>query len=223
MGKIKDLFNDDKPREQAKNKGIENLTNSSLLALIINSGVKGISCIDLANEVLKKCDTIDKILNLNYYDLVQIKGMKDVKVYRLLALFELIKRINNEINNKVNISSYDPKVFVKEFSMYSNSNEKMFILLFKNKYRVNILSFSSYSNDFIRFSLNSIKKNILDNKADEVILIHNHESEYTEPSNDDIFTTFFVETCLKEDKIVLLDHLILAKNGYFSFKEHKIF
>ena len=193
MSKIKDLINDDKPREQAKTKGIENLTNSSLLALIINSGIKGYSCIDLANEVLKKCTSVDNLINLTYNDLISIKGMKDAKV------------------------------FAKEFIIYSNSNEKMFVLLYKNKYRVDILKFSSYSNDFIRFSLNSIKKRILEMKANEVLLIHNHESEYIEPSNDDIFTTFFIESSLREDKVVLIDHLIVSQNGYFSFKEHKIF
>ena len=223
MSKIKDLINDDKPREQAKAKGIENLTNSSLLALIINSGIKGYSCIDLANEVLKKCTSVDNLINLTYNDLISIKGMKDAKVYRILSLIELVKRINSNINKKIDIIHYDAKVFAKEFIIYSNSNEKMFVLLYKNKYRVDILKFSSYSNDFIRFSLNSIKKRILEKKANEVLLIHNHESEYIEPSNDDIFTTFFIESSLREDKVLLIDHLIVSQNGYFSFKEHKIF
>ena len=103
MSKIKDLINDDKPREQAKAKGIENLTNSSLLALIINSGIKGYSCIDLANEVLKKCTSVDNLINLTYNDLISIKGMKDAKVYRILSLIELVKRINSNINKKIDI------------------------------------------------------------------------------------------------------------------------
>ena len=90
-----------------------------------------------------------------------------------------------------------------------------------------VLSFSIltplYLNDFIRFSLNSIKKRISEKKANEVLLIHNHESEYIEPSNDDIFTTFFIESSLRDDKVLLIDHLIVSQNGYFSFKEHKIF
>lgn len=223
MSKIKDLLNDDKPRELAKIKGIENLSNSLLLALIINSGIKGYSCIDLANEVLKKCSSINNLLNLTYNDLISIKGMKDAKVYRVLALTELVKRINSNINEKLNLYNYDPKVFAQEFMAYSNSNEKMFVLLYRNKNRVGTLKFSSYSNDFIRFSLNSIKKKIFDIKANKVLLIHNHESDYIEPSNDDIFTTFYIENSFKEDKIELIDHLIITTNGYFSFKENKIY
>ncbi len=223
MAKIKDIFFEDRPREQAKEKGISSLNNSQLFALIIGSGVKGYSCLDIANDLLNKFSYLPLFLNLKEEDLKQFKGLNKAQIYRLLAVFELNKRINWIINNNFNKDGYNPLCIASEFAYLNNSHEeKMLFVLYKKFKRIKVEEFSCYNESFLKISLTNFINKFKNQSVDQLVLIHNHVNESASPSNKDILSTLMVDEILKKCKIELLDHIIVAKDGYFSFNEEKM-
>lgn len=219
MAKIKDIYFEDRPREIAKKNGIEKLSVSNLLALIIGSGVKGNSCIDIANELLSKCSDLENLLRLDYKSLEKIKGLKESKIFLLLATFELFKRIFESISKKDDISSYNPYDVVKQFAFELKKDEEIIILGYKNYKFINKYQYTSYSSDFLKFSFNDFKSKVDSSKINQIIVIHNHKGNESSPSNDDIFTTFMIQEELNKMKISLIDHIIISEKNFFSFKK----
>ena len=223
MANIKDIFQEDRPREQAEKNGISNLNNTQLLALIINSGVKGHSCIDIANDILFKYQTILNISKLKFEDFYSIQGLNKAKIYQLLAVFELFKRISLEINTKYCENEYKPIELVKEFiNIGSCEEEKLLVICLKNNNRTKVFEYTIGLNDYIKININCILKTIKETKSNSVILLYNHLDDDSLPSNDDIFSTFKFENYLKSEKIRLLDHIIISNKNYFSFYEEKM-
>ncbi len=223
MANIKDIFQEDRPREQAEKNGISNLNNTQLLALVINSGVKGHSCIDIANDILFKYQTILNISKLKFEDFYSIQGLNKAKIYQLLAVFELFKRISLEINTKYCENEYKPIELVKEFiNIGSCEEEKLLVICLKNNNRTKVFEYTIGLNDYIKININCILKTIKETKSNSVILLHNHLDDDSLPSNDDIFSTFTFENYLKIEKIRLLDHIIISNKNYFSFYEEKM-
>ncbi len=223
MAKIKDIFLEDRPREQAKEKGIGSLNNAQLLALIISSGVKGHSCLDISNDLLNKYSYLPLFLSLNEKDLMQFKGLNTAQIYRLLAVCELNKRINKALNNNYNKNEYIPLKIVSEFAYLNSSlEEKMLFVLYKKFKRIKVEEFSCYSESFLKISLANFISKVKYEGADQLVLIHNHINESSSPSNEDILSTYILQNSLKGSKIKLLDHIIIAKDSYFSFNEEKM-
>lgn len=223
MANIKDIFQEDRPREQAEKNGISNLNNTQLLALVINSGVKGHSCIDIANDILFKYQTILNISKLKFEDFYSIQGLNKAKIYQLLAVFELFKRISLEINTKYCENEYKPIELVKEFiNIGSCEEEKLLVICLKNNNRTKVFEYTIGLNDYIKININCILKTIKETKSNSVILLHNRLDDDSLPSNDDIFSTFTFENYLKIEKIRLLDHIIISNKNYFSFYEEKM-
>ena len=223
MAKIKDIFLEDRPREQAKEKGVSSLNNTQLFALIIGSGVKGFSCLDIANDLLNKFSYLPLFLNLKEEDLRRFKGLSDAQIYRLLAAFELNKRITQILNNSFNKDGYIPLYIASEFAYLNNTHEeKMLFVLYKKFKRIKVEEFSCYNESFLKISLTNFIHKIKNQGADQLVLIHNHINESASPSNEDILSTLMVAEILKECKIKLLDHIIIAEGEYFSFNEEKM-
>lgn len=223
MAKIKEIFEEDRPREQAEKLGISNLNNTQLLALIINSGVRGHSCIEIANEILFKYRTILNISKLKFDDFYSIDGLNKARIYRLLAIFELYKRLNVEINSKYCEGDYRPIELVKEFiNIGSCEEEKLLVICLKNNDRTKVFEYTVGLNEYVKVNINCILKMIKETKSNNVILLHNHLDDDALPSNDDLFSTFRFENYLKNEKIKLLDHIIISNKNYFSFYEEKM-
>ena len=115
--RMKELPISERPYEKLKTYGAENLTNSELLAIIIKSGTKDYTAIDLANNVLKLNDNKEKedlsfLQDVSISELMNIKGIGEVKAIQILAVCELVKRINKPIN-KQNIKIKDAKDVAK--------------------------------------------------------------------------------------------------------------
>ena len=103
--KMKELPISERPYEKLKIYGAENLTNSELLAILIKNGTKNYTAIDLANNVLKLNDNKEKedlsfLQDVSISELMNIKGIGEVKAIRILAVCELVKRINRPINKQ---------------------------------------------------------------------------------------------------------------------------
>ena len=218
--KISDLPINFRPREKALHYGIEELTDQELLALIIGSGGKGNSAIDIAGELLKThANSMESLSNTNYQSLLSYLGLKKSIALRLLATFEFNKRLNSyKYKNSSKIESIQD-VYFRYQNMENLDHEELVILLLDLKHRI-IKEKVLYKGTFDSFEIDvrQILQELVLAKAKFFYLIHNHPDEESEPSNDDILATKMVEKASKNMGINLIDHIVVFKSGFSRIK-----
>ena len=219
--RISDIPINLRPREKALQYGIEELSDQELLALIVGSGTKGHSAIDIANDLLKThVNSLELLSSTNYQSLLGYLGLKKSIALRLLATFEFHKRlISNKYQNLVKIESVEDVYFRYKF-MEDFEQEVLIILMLDLKHRI-IKEKTLYKGTFDTFTIDArqIVQELILAKAKYFYLLHNHPDEETTPSEDDIIATKVVEKSAKNLGINLLNHLIIFKGGYSCVKD----
>ncbi len=220
--KIKALSKEERPREKALTYGIESLNNRELLALLLRTGYKGCSALDVADSLLSNFSSLRNVLNASASELSQIRGISKVKALEIISIGELSKRAEKEERTRL----INPKdVFLRYGnSLSSNDGEKIILIsLNRNKQiiREHIVSLNNES--FTSISIQNSLSLVLKDMAIGFILIHNHPSGLPLPSKQDI--TFTDKLRMSTDSLGLkfFDHIILSKNSYFSFSEEGLF
>ncbi len=220
--KIKALSREERPREKALTYGIESLNNRELLALLLRTGYKGCSALDVADSLLSNFSSLRNVLNASASELSQIRGISKVKALEIISIGELSKRAEKEERTRL----INPKdVFLRYGnSLSSNDGEKIILIsLNRNKQiiREHIVSLNNES--FSSISIQNSLSLVLKDMAIGFILIHNHPSGLPLPSKQDI--TFTDKLRMSTDSLGLkfFDHIILSKNSYFSFSEEGLF
>ena len=214
--KIKDIPKEMRPRERLINSNVNALTDSEVLAVILNTGTKELDALELANYLI---DTygINKLCNLEYNELIKIKGISVRKATLLIALFELVKRTSRLTNNIILNNPNNIFNYIKSDYMYYDT--EVLTILFVNTKCHLLYKLCNSSNNIANVEVN-IKHIIslaLKYNAYGIILIHNHPSGDVSPSREDIVITNRLRTTLELLDIELLDHLIISKNKYYSF------
>lgn len=216
---IKEVPSNERPEERALTQGVEVLNNQELIALILRTGSKNKSVLDLSLEVLNLFHND----NLSFDSLLGIKGINKVKAIKILAVFEFCKRINKRVD-KEKISFCSPESIFNCYKEYLNDvTQEKFLVLFldvKNNLLQEKVLFKG-GNDSIMIDPKLIFTHALKLGASKIVCLHNHPSLNTKPSKEDINTTLQIDKIGKLMNITLLDHLIIGKD-YFSFKENKI-
>ncbi len=134
--KIKELANNQKPRERLLNNGPTHLSDAELLAILINTGRKGCSSLDIANELLKSVETLKQLKALSINDLNKVKGIGLYKALILKAAFELGERMHSgSLEEKIQITSPQDVANFMMGKMEHLTQEK-FIALFLNSKNV---------------------------------------------------------------------------------------
>ena len=219
--RISDIPINLRPREKALQYGIEELSDQELVALIIGSGTKGHSAIDIASDLLQThVNSLELLSSTNYQSLLGYLGLKKSIALRLLATFEFHKRlISNKYQNLVKIVSVEDVYFRYKF-MEDFEQEVLIILMLDLKHRI-IKEKTLYKGTFDTFTIDvrQIVQELILAKAKYFYLLHNHPDEETTPSEDDIIATKVVEKSAKNLGINLENHLIIFKGGYSSIKE----
>ncbi|MCI5773251.1 MAG: DNA repair protein RadC [Erysipelotrichaceae bacterium] len=219
---IKDLPELEKPREKALKYGLEHLSNNELLALIIRNGYQNTSSIQIAQDLILKANGIANINSLCLNDLCSIKGIKTVKALELKACFELARRMAlHEVSEQINLDQ--PSKIVKWLQLeLGHKSQEHFLVIFLNgmcqyiAYKVLFVGTINKSNIYSR----DIIDEALKNKAVNIILVHNHPSKVLRPSQADKEATMMIMKAMSVVNIMVLDHIIISNNDYFSFKEH---
>lgn len=219
MVKIKNLPKHKQPREKLMEKGVENLRDSELMAILLRTGIKGKDVLKVSREVLLKNPT-KKLLALNFKDLAKIKGIGPGKACLLLAAFELTKRaLEVEDNNLPTIIS--TKDVVAQLQELRTMKKEHFVALYLNA-RNQLIHKETVSIGTLNANLihpREVFKSAVDHLAAAVILAHNHPSGNTEPSEDDLEVTKRLKEVGKILGIEVLDHVIVTKNNFSSIKE----
>lgn len=218
---VHDLPKPERPRERLKQFGPEALSAQELLALIIGRGVSKKSVMTIAQELVIKFGNIKAISEATIEELSQIKGIGFAKAAQIKACFELGKRMDLEPELK-DFDIKDPQSVVKAISASIKDKAKEHFKLILLNARNKILGISTISIGSLNASIvhpREVFKDAIMHTAYSVVLAHNHPSGDPEPSEDDLtITKRFIEAG-KILGIEVIDHIIITKTGFFSFKE----
>jgi DNA repair protein RadC len=221
---IHDLPPSERPRERLKNHGPSALSGGELLALIIGRGVAGSSAVVIAQEVLKRFGNLMAVSTATLEELSEIKGIGLAKATQIKAAFELGRRQDVE-EDLSHHSITDPAILVKAIrkGLRDKTREhfKLVLLNTRNK----IIGISTISVGTLNASLvhpREVFKDAVSHSAASIILAHNHPSDDPEPSDDDLSLTRRLADAGRLMGIEVLDHIIITRNGYTSFKQRGI-
>jgi DNA repair protein RadC len=219
---IKNWALDDRPREKLFSKGAATLSNSELLAILINNGSKTKSALDLAKEILQLGNNnLNELGKLSLKDFQQIKGIGEAKSVTIAAALELGRRRQAAaafekpaIRSSIDIATY-LQAIIKDYSY------EVFAVLFLNQAN-KINHFEIISKGGITGTVADpriILKRALEEDATSIILCHNHPSGNLKPSKSDELITKNIKEAAKYFDIKVLDHIIVSEEGYFSFAD----
>lgn len=225
--RIKDLPLDERPYEKLEKYGAEVLSNAELIAVIIRSGGKNNTSVELAQRIIKEFADDGKIGSLNNIslrELKNIKGIGKVKAIQIKAALELSRRINSfRSNNKVKINSpVDVSKYLMEDMRY----------LMKEHFKIVTLNTKNEIIKCIDVSIGTLNASLvhprevfsepLKDKCSSIILVHNHPSGDPTPSQEDITTTKRLVQAGEILGIHVLDHIIIGDGKFVSLKERSI-
>lgn len=223
--KIKQLPESERPYEKLELYGESKLSNAELLAIIIKSGRKDATSVEIANEILKLNKNIDgKDLNflreMSIEELMQIKGIGKVKAIQIKAVCELSKRMNKPSNYK-KIQIREPidiaKILMNDLRFEKKEIAQVIILDNKN-YIIKIKKIAIGSTNFVNISIKDILSDAIKIDAPKIILVHNHPSGVSTPSKADYELTQKVENAAKILGIQLIDHIVIGNMEFTSIK-----
>lgn len=220
--KIKDIPQNERPKEKLLTWGADSLSNSELLAIILKTGTKGENVLQLSGRLLSELEGLDGVLSASFNDITSIKGIKDGKASQILALSELFRRFRTLKAMKKDVKINSPKdladLLIGEMNDLTQEVLKVVLLSTKNI----IIG----TKDVFKGSLNTsivhpreIFKQAIDKHSASIIICHNHPSGDPTPSKEDINITLRIKECGNILGIQLVDHIIIGNNKFVSLKE----
>ena len=222
---IKDWSIEDRPREKMQLKGANALSDAELLAILIGTGTKNESAVDIAKRILKESDNnLMDLGTLSVFDFQKVKGIGAVKAITLFAAFELGRRRNLCEAKKISNITSSKDIFLQLQPKMAELQHEEFHVLFLNRNNTiiadKILSTGGVAGTVIDVKL--IGKTALENLASSIILSHNHPSGNKQPSVADIEITKKIKQAAPYFDCTVLDHIIIAKHEYYSFADEGI-
>lgn len=222
---IKQWPEEERPREKLRAKGPNALSDAELIAIILGSGTKDETAVDVArNLISSNGNSLRELSKLPIERLIERKGIGPSKAIAITAIFEIAKRFASiEIKSLTQIqsSAYAAKIIspiLRDLSheecwvMYLNRANKLI-----SKERLSIGGVSATVVD-----VKIVLKNALEKLASSIILVHNHPSGNPKPGENDKVQTRLLKDAAALFDISLLDHLIIAGDEYFSFADDGI-
>lgn len=222
----------DRPYEKLELVGPSNLTNSELLAIVIKTGTKKFSCIDIARNILNNSKNLEMsdleyLSKLSIQELKAFEGIGRVKAIEIKAVVELARRIAKDYEKDLTkIKILTPAdIFNLVSASYAFEKQEIMktILLNKQNKVLSIITNAIGATDSINISLKEILSEPIKQMAHSIILTHNHPAGSLIPSKQDLIFTKKIEENSRIFNIKLLDHIIIANNKYISLKEEKYF
>lgn len=225
---VHDIPKEERPRERLKHYGASSLSSHELLAIILGSGIQGESVLTLSQRLLSEFGSLKNVFNASMQDLLKVNGIGPAKASQLLACFEIARRTIKEasleekekLNSKPVISPDDIIELLR--SKISDFNKEQFLVVSFDT-RQKVIGVDNVSTGTVNTSLVHPRETFssaIKHIAASVIVAHNHPSGDTEPSEEDIKITKRLTEAGKIIGIELLDHIIVTRTNYFSFKEH---
>jgi len=223
--KIKELHADERPREKMLARGADSLSNGELLAVLLRSGQRGVSALDLAREMLALADgRLSRLFHLSRERMLSLPGIGPGKAASVIAAFELGRRFLQEE------SSLLKKPLVTARQVYDRmiprlkglQHEECWILLLNaHNYLLDTVQASSGGGNMTLIDVRHIIRVALDKGASSLILVHNHPSGNPDPGQADIRQTDALRKGVGAVGLTLLDHVVVSDDAFFSFADDR--
>lgn len=216
---LKDVALSDRPREKATVYGIETLSDVELLALLVETGVKGESVLTLCSKLVEKCGGLYPLSRADLHELMG-PGLKKAKALKVMAAFELGKRALSSTNSEQTITSA-VSVYQKYGPVFKTLTiEKAAVLSLDSQKRpLKICYIGQGTGNFCNSDLKLTLEAAIRSRATFIVLIHNHPEGRAQPSKADDMTTALLAETAALLGLRLLDHIIIGEDGYFSYSE----
>ena len=217
--RITELRPEDRPREQLLEKGSDSLTDAQLVAILLRTGVKGKSAIDLAAELLARYKGVTQMLEAD--DLENIKGLGPAKRAQFAAAIELARRaLREKLEKAPALTSPQAVRDLLRLTLAARKNEAFLCVWLDAQHHV-IKVEEAFSGTLTQTSVypREIVKAALRMNAAAVIFAHNHPSGVAQPSRSDELLTRNLKDALELVEVKVLDHFIVAGHQAISFAE----
>ena len=220
---IENMPSSERPRERFLRYGVSNLKTSELISIILNTGTKDHSVIELSNSIISSVHDISELKYITLNKLKKIEGIGNVKAIKILSAIELGKRVyydNNMEKIKLNTAS---KVYEYMKDKFDDNKQEYFYALYldtkKNLIDKKLLFIGTINQSIVH--PREIFKNAYLLSASSIICVHNHPTGDFDPSKEDILFTKSLIEIGKIQGIKIVDHIIIG-NGYYSFFDNGI-
>jgi len=222
---IKDLPQEERPRERLIKNGSEALSNAELLAIILRTGAKQQSAVNLAKSILKQTDGIKHLNDISINELTKISGIGPSKAVQIIASIELGKRVSQSLilqEDEIQMVATPKDCFILLGNEMKYLKQEHFVVLSLDV-KQRLIAKDTVFVGALNMSLvhpREVFRAAVKRMADSIICVHNHPSGNVEPSPPDIMMTKqLVEASLTMD-IPILDHVIIGGDDYSSLKAY---
>ncbi len=222
---IKSWPQDDRPREKLLKKGAGALSNSELLAIILRTGVKGVSAIDLARKMLAKVGTFRNMSHTDAREWEEFKGLGPAKIAQIKAALEIGKRFREDevLGSKQKIASAKEVVDIIMPQMRDLKTEVFKVIYLNSNNKIIDIADAAYGTvNQAAPIVREIVHGALQKFAAAIICVHNHPSANIAPSAEDKKITGELSAAAKLLGIRMLDHIIIGDGSYFSFADEQL-
>lgn len=219
---IKDWADDDRPREKLLIKGKSVLSDAELVAILIATGNRDESAVELSKRILQSLNNnLNRLAKLSVNDLIKFKGIGEAKAISIIASLELGKRRRSaEVLEKDKIAGSKDAFQILQLKLEDLPHEEFWIVLLNRANKViatKLVGRGGFSSTVVDSKI--IFSFALESLASGIILAHNHPSGNLKPSNSDIRLTKKIVDAGKIMEVPILDHIIVGDNEYFSFAD----
>jgi len=224
--KIKDWPENERPRERFYEQGSYVLTDAELLAIVISKGVKNRSALDLAKEILIRVGSLKKLAEKSVKEIENLKipGLGRAKIITILSALELGRRSYSKKQEEI-VKFTKPQDLYEYYAPLIGSLKQELFKVAAVDGKNALIKDTTISKGILDASLTHprevFKFAILEN-ASGLFLIHNHPSGILKPSEDDLKITERLKNAGDLMGIRIIDHIIIAEEGYYSFSEHNL-
>ena len=222
---IKSWAEEDRPREKLIEKGRHVLTEAELIAILIGSGSKDETAVELSKRILASVgNNLNDLGKLSIHELVKFKGINEAKAINVMAAMELGRRRKEaEVAKRDRITTSKDVYDIMKPILLDLPHEEFWLLMLNRANLVvkkELISRGGVSGTVVDTKI--IFKAAVENYACSIIICHNHPSGNRKPSDADIRITKNIKEAGKLMEIPLLDHLIVAENGFYSFADEGV-
>lgn len=220
--KIKNIPESERPRERFLEVGVENLSNQELLSILLKTGTKNKSVMELSYEVLNEIGNITEFKDLTIQTLLKIKGIGEVKAIEVVSAIELGKRIFlQKIEHNKKKWTNAKSIYLDNRYLFLDKKQEYFYCFYFNTKQELIERKLLFMGTINRSCVHprEVFKEAYKQSASSIVCMHNHPSGDTKPSREDITFTKALKEIGDTFGIPVLDHIIVGDNSYYSFYE----
>jgi len=221
---LHDFPKEERPRERLKKVGVDNLSLAELLALVIEKGKKGENVLTVAQNLISHFGNLENIKKASIEELCQVKGIGFATACKLKAAFKLGEKAQTT-PTKYGQKIESPKDVFELLKNDLGDKKKEHFKILSLDSRNKLISIDDVSIGTINANLvhpREVFKTAIQHLAVSIVIVHNHPSGDPEPSEDDLEITKRITEAGKLIGIDILDHIIITKTKFFSFKDKKL-